>query len=173
MLRDSVATESINVFAQGQADVSPEEPIFVLPGSQLQEIVFKAVQDALESQKSLREIVQDQAKEIGALNARLEVLQKDMDSLADNQLNQLRLIADLRKREPGKTEVSRAEKIARYLEARPDHKATFETLKGHLGIDKDLLHQSIKNLMISSPGRYGIVRTPGDKRKRTLVMLPK
>jgi hypothetical protein len=39
----------------------------------------------------------DQAKEISALNTKLEAMQKDMDSLAENQLIQLRLIADIRK----------------------------------------------------------------------------
>ena len=97
-------------------------------------------------------------------------------TLSDNQFIQLRLIHELKeraKRSPGKTELSRAEKIERYLAARPDHKATFETLRGHLGIDKDLLNDAIKALMASSPGRYGIVRAPGDKRKRALIMLPK
>jgi hypothetical protein len=96
--------------------------------------------------------------------------------LIDNQEIQLRLIHELKekaKRNPGKTELSRAEKIERYLAARPDHKATFETLRGHLGIDKDLLNDAIKTLMASSPGRYGIARAPGDKRKRALIMLPK
>jgi uncharacterized membrane protein len=94
-----IALPRINSFASvaQQAEVSPEEPIFVLSSSQLHEIVFKAVQNALESQKSLHEIVQCQAKEIRALNARLEAIQKDMNSLAENQLNQLRLIADIRK----------------------------------------------------------------------------
>ncbi len=94
----------------------------------------------------------------------------------ENQEIQLRLIHELKekaKRSPGKTELSRAEKIERYLAARPDHKATFETLRGHLGIDKDLLNDAIKTLMASSPGRYGISRAPGDKRKRALIMLPK
>jgi hypothetical protein len=97
-------------------------------------------------------------------------------TLSDNQFIQLRLIHELKekaKRSPGKTELSRAEKIERYLAARPDHKATFETLRGHLGIDKDLLNDAIKALMASSPGRYGIARAPGDKRKRALIMLPK
>jgi len=96
--------------------------------------------------------------------------------LIDNQEIQLRLIHELKekaKRSPGKTELSRAEKIERYLAARPDHKATFETLRGHLGIDKDRLNEAIKTLMASSPGRYGIARATGDKRKRTLVMFPK
>jgi TolA-binding protein len=96
--------------------------------------------------------------------------------LIDNQEIQLRLIHELKekaKRSPGKTELSRAEKIERYLAAMPDHKATFETLRGHLGIDKDRLNEAIKTLMASSPGRYGIARATGDKRKRTLVMFPK
>jgi hypothetical protein len=74
-------------------------------------------------------------------------------------------------REPGKTELSRAEKIERYLSLRADHKATFETLKGYPGVDKDLINDAIKTLINTSPGRYGITRTPGDKRKRTLIML--
>lgn len=94
--------------------------------------------------------------------------------LIENQEIQLRLIHELKervKRSPGKTELSRAEKIERYLAARPDHKATFETLKGHLGIDNDLLGIAIKSLLPS--GKYAIIKTPGDKRKRTLVMLPR
>lgn len=95
------------------------------------------------------------------------------DHLIENQEIQLRLIRELKEKKPGKTELSRAEKIERYLAARPDHKATFETLRGHLGIDKDRLNEAIKTLMASSPGRYGIARATGDKRKRTLVMFPK
>jgi regulator of replication initiation timing len=94
--------------------------------------------------------------------------------LEENQLIQLRLIARLReatKKDPGKTAQSRADKIARYLASMPSHKATFETLKGYLGIDKVLLNQAVKALMASSPGKYGITRTPGDKRKRTLVKI--
>ena len=76
-------------------------------------------------------------------------------------------------KEPGKTELSRAEKIEKYLAARPDHKASYETLKGMLQINNVLLNQTIKILMDGSPGRYGVVKAPGDKRKRTLIMYPK
>ena len=92
----------------------------------------------------------------------------------ENQEIQLRLIRELRekaKSSPGKTELSRAEKIEKYLASRPDHKATFETLKGHLGVDNDLLGIAIKSLLPS--GKYAIIKTPGDKRKRALVMLPR
>ena len=97
--------------------------------------------------------------------------------LIDNQEIQLRLIHELKekaKRSPGKTELSRAEKIERYLAARPDHKATFETLKGYLQLDNVRLNEAITTLMSTHPGRYSIQKaTTGDKRKKILIMLPK
>jgi hypothetical protein len=111
--------------------------------------------------------------EVHGLRDKVASLELENTTLSDNQLIQLRLIHGLKEKKPGKTELSRAEKIEKYLASRPDHKATFETLRGHLGIDKDLLNDAIKTLMSSSPGRYGIARAPGDKRKRALIMLPK
>ena len=45
-----IALAKINSFAHvaEQADVSPEEPIFVLTGSQLQDIISRAIQEATE-----------------------------------------------------------------------------------------------------------------------------
>ena len=131
---------------------------------------IEAAPQSLQDRISYLESIIVQLKEENAAMAATQA------HLIDNQEIQLRLIHELKekvKRSPGKTELSRAEKIERYLAARPDHKATFETLRGHLGIDKDRLNEAIKTLMASSPGRYGIVRAPGDKRKRILVMLPK
>ena len=115
----------------------------------------------------LESIIARQSEKITALEATARHQE-------ENLLIQLRLIHELKekaKRSPGKTELSRAEKIEKYLAARQDHKATFETLKGHLGIDNDLLGIAIKSLLPS--GKYAIIKTPGDKRKRTLVMLPR
>ena len=131
---------------------------------------IEAAPQSLQDRISYLESIIVQLKEENAAMAARQ------DHLIENQEIQLRLIHELKekaKRSPGKTELSRAEKIERYLAARPDHKATFETLRGHLGIDKDLLNDAIKTLMASSPGRYGISRAPGDKRKRALIMLPK
>jgi hypothetical protein len=112
--------------------------------------------------------------DIIAQDEKLAALERTQETQAENKLNMLRLINDLRHKEPGKTEISRAKKIAKYLQERPDHQATYEMLKGHLHINNDLLNKSIKLLMRDSPGRYGIARTPGgDKRKRTLIMLPR
>jgi hypothetical protein len=131
---------------------------------------IEAAPQSLQDRISYLESIIVQLKEENAAMAATQA------HLIDNQEIQLRLIHELKekaKRSPGKTELSRAEKIERYLAAMPDHKATFETLRGHLGIDKDRLNEAIKTLMASSPGRYGIARATGDKRKRTLVMFPK
>ena len=164
-----VANAGINTFGttSPEADVQPsEEPIFVLSSSQLQEIIAGAIQPLQDRIDSLEDRIIKQDEKIAALES-------TQDLQAENAFIQLKLINDLRKKDPGKTEISRAEKIEKYLMSRPDHKATFETLKGHLGINKDRLLEAVKTLMDSSPGRYGIIRTPGDKRKRTLIMLPK
>ena len=94
--------------------------------------------------------------------------------LIDNQFIQLQLIRSLKEKKPGKTELSRAEKIERYLSSRPDHRASFETLKGHLQIDNVRLNEAIKILIATSDRSYSIQKDKsGDKRKRILVMLPR
>ncbi len=130
------------------------------------QLLAEASQPLQERIEFLESIIARQSEKIAALEA-------TASHQEENLLIQLRLIHALKEKKPGKTELSRAEKIERYLAARPDHKVTFETLRGHLGIDKDLLNDAIKTLMASSPGRYGIARAPGDKRKRALIMLPK
>ena len=131
------------------------------------QLLAEASQPLQERIESLESMIARQSEKIAALEATARHQE-------ENLLIQLRLIRELKekaKRIPGKTELSRGEKIERYLAARPDHKATFETLKGHLGIDNDLLGIAIKSLLPS--GKYAIIKTPGDKRKRTLVMLPR
>jgi chromosome segregation ATPase len=124
----------------------------------------------------LREEIDQDRQEIADLRAKLAALEKDRDTLSENQLIQLRLIHGLKEKatkDPGKTVTSRSEKIEKYLASRPDHKSTFESLKGVLQINNVLLNQAIKTLMNDSPGRYIIAKSQGDKRKRTLIMLPK
>jgi predicted nuclease with TOPRIM domain len=115
--------------------------------------------------------------EVHGLRDKVASLELENTTLSDNQLIQLRLIHELKekaKRSPGKTELSRAEKIERYLAARPDHKATFETLKGYLQLDNVRLNEAITTLMSTHPGSYTIQKAKtGDKRKKILIMLPK
>jgi hypothetical protein len=167
-----IALAKINSFGTApRADLVPpsEEAIFVLTSGQLKDLIKEAIQPLQDEVTQLRATVATQGEKIASLEARIGLQE-------DNGLIQLRLINDLRettKKGPGKTERSRAEKIEKYLSSRPDHRATFETLKGYLGVNKDRLNEAIKTLMAAFPGKYGITRTPGDKRKRTLIMLPK
>ena len=143
---------------------------------QFQDLITQAVEKAIEP-------LQDRVESLEATNTCQAVKIAALESTQEGDITRLALdIAYDRQRisrlehpikGPGKTEISRSEKIEKYLASRPDHKATFETLKGHLGVDKNRLKETIKTLMASDPGRYGITRTPGDKRKRTLIMLPK
>ena len=172
--------KAINSFlpVEQQANSVPqsEEPVFILTSSQLQDLVTQAVEKAIQplqdEVEALKVTVTRQGAEIAALESTEE---QDVDRLALDIAYDRQRISHLEHptRDPGKTEISRAEKIEKYLASRPDHRATFETLKGHLGVDKDRLKEAIKTLMTASPGRYGIIHAPGDKRKRTLVMLPR
>jgi len=175
---DKIALASLNSFASNgmQADFeSPAESITV-PASLLQDLLG-ALQDLKEEVAQLREERDQDRQEIAVLRTRLA----SMESLQESEISRVCVdIAQDRKRlaslehpikEPGKTVASRAEKIEKYLSSRPDHRATFETLKGHLGIDNDLLGIAIRSLLPS--GKYAVIKTPGDKRKRTLVLLPR
>ncbi len=181
-----VALASINTFGPSPKAgfESPSEQLITLTYSQLQGLIVQAVQESIQLLRDevsqLREEIDQNHQEIAALRlkmASLETLQEQdttricLDIAYDRQ--RLAKLENSPIKEPGRTETNRAEKIERYLAARPDHKATFESLRGHLGVGKDLLNDAIRTLVASSPGRYGIVRAPGDKRKRILVMLPK
>ena len=145
-------------------------------GPSLSDLINEAIQPLKYEIDQLREERDQDRQELAALRAKLAALEKDRDTLSENQLIQLRLIHGLKekaKKDPGKTETSRAEKIEKYIASRPDHKATFESLKGMLQINNVLLNRAIKTLMNDSPGCYIITKAQGDKRKRTLIMLPK
>ena len=153
--------------------VSSSEQLITLTIGQLQELVTQAVEKAiqpLQDQLSdTRARVDNQAEKITALEA-------TVNTLGDNQFIQLQLIHELRettKKEPGKTEVSRAEKIAKYLASRPDHRASFEALRGFLEVNAVLLNLAIAALMKDAPGQYMIVKDKLDKRKRFLAVIPK
>ena len=175
---NEVAIARINTFGPSpKADsVPPSEQTISLSYGQLQELIKEAVEQAIEP---LHEEIAQDRQEIEALRSTVASLEtalyQEICRICLDIAYDRKRLAKLEHptKEPGKTETSRAEKIEKYLASRPDHKATFETLKGHLGVDKFALNDAIKTLMEASPGRFGITRTPGDKRKRTLIMLPR
>ena len=156
MTSNTLVDASLNAFS-----VEPsEDRLITVPAS-----LLESLQDEI---RDLKVTVTRQQEDIASLKAAEKLNFSDIRDLyaAIDEIDHLQ-------KEPGKTELSRVEKIEKYLQTRPDHRATFETLKGHLGIDKHRLREAIRTLMMSSPGRYGIIRASGDKRKQILVMLPK
>ena len=75
--------------------------------------------------------------------------------------------------EPGQTSQDRATRLDHYMDARPDHKASYEALKGFLGINDVLLNSAIAALKKEHPGKYGTIKDAADKRKRILAVIPK
>lgn len=177
---DKLATASINNLRIPEADVPPsEDPIFVLTASQLQEIITRAIQPLQEELFELWATVASQGEEMAAMKATVAEQKTDYESMnllrCEDFVNVTRRVRALERTrdEPGETEISRAKKIRKYLLIQPGRRASYESLRGLLGVDKDLLNNAIKTLMASSPGRYSITRMPGDKRKRALTLLPR
>ncbi len=149
---DKVISPAINSFAS-------TEQIYVLTGEQLKEIIEAATRPLLDR--------------IDTIQKEHDEIQRQLDLQAENQYIHLQIIKKMREKPVGKTESNRVEKILRYMEARPDHKASFETLRGYLNVDKARLNETIKTLLKQHPGRFNIVHAPDDKRKRVLIMCPK
>ena len=106
--------KAINSFAHvaQQADVSPsEEPIFVLTGSQLQEIISRAIQPLQDRVDTLEDTITHQEEKIVALEA-------TQDLQAENSFIQLQLINNLRKgSEPQPLQKDRGEILRALLAA--------------------------------------------------------
>ena len=91
--------------------IASEEPIFVLTGSQLQEIISRAVLPLQAELQDLKDTVALQGEKMAALEA-------TQDLHAENQFIQLQLINDLRKdREPQPLQKDRGEILRALLAA--------------------------------------------------------
>jgi len=165
-VKESIAR--INSFgsAQEAEPVQPEDRVFILTSADLRQILQEASEPLLARIKDLEDGSIQLAKKVSDLEA-------TQDTLGDNQLIQLRIIKEIKDRagDTGETEMDRCQKLMRYLGARPDHKASLETLRGVLGISDSLLSQAIKALQKEHPGGYVIrrIRGEGDGRKRELA----
>lgn len=178
---DKIALASLNIFGQSpKADfVSPSDQTITVPASVFEELIG-AIQGLKDEVAALREERDKDREEMATLRSKLASLEtlQEQDTTRiclDIAYDRRRLAAlEHPTKEPGKTETSRAEKIEKHLASRPDHKATFETLKGMLQVDNIRLNESIKVLMATSERSYVIQKEKtGDKRKRSLIMLPK
>ncbi|HPC27618.1 MAG TPA: hypothetical protein PKX17_02715 [Candidatus Methanomethylicus sp.] len=158
-----------DTFSFSDISTLPRDQLITLTVGQLLDLVTQATQAVIEPLQARMDALQAQITKMESTEEQ-DITRIYCDIAQDRQR-----IAKLEHpvKVPGKTEIGRAEKIEKYLQGRPDHRAAFETLKGCLQIDNVLLNQAIKTLMDRHPGQYRIGKSPGDKRKRTLIMLPK
>jgi ElaB/YqjD/DUF883 family membrane-anchored ribosome-binding protein len=92
------------------------------------------------------------------------------------------LIASINKRvskvehpdkQPGQTAQDRAKRIDKYMEGRPDHKASYEALKGFLLVNDVLLNFALAALKKECPDKYVMIKDKLDRRKKWLMEVPK
>jgi hypothetical protein len=108
-----IALAKINSFAPvaQQAEVSPEEPIFIT-------IPATALQDLLGAIQSLNDEVQSLKATVANLESKVSTLEATQDTQGENQFIQLRLINDLRKdKEPQPMQTDRGEILRALLVA--------------------------------------------------------
>jgi hypothetical protein len=174
-----IANARIKAFGISPKDgfVTPSEQLITLTIGQLQELVTQAVEKAIQPLQDRISSLEDRR------SARLE--EENAALIATQEQDVTRICLDIaldRQRisrlehptkNPGKTETARAEKIEKYLASRPDHRVSFEALRGFLEVNAVLLNLAIAALMKDAPGQYAIVKDRSDKRKRFLAVIPK
>lgn len=74
----------------------------------------------------------------------------------------------MRAKEPGQADTARVQKLIRYMKGRPDHKASFATLRGVLQVNACQLRAVIKAADKLDPGRFEAKDDSADKRKSWL-----
>jgi hypothetical protein len=126
---------------------SSNVPLFVLDAQQLEAIIEKTIEPLRQELEETREEV---ARERAYDRKRLAALERPTKA-------------------PGKKSTGRVQKIIRYMNARLDHKADLETLRGHLGVNMVVFSQTLTALDALCPNRYKLEFIPGQKRKKRLV----
>lgn len=95
-----VASASLNTFGPSpKADFEPpSEQLIALTYGQLQDFIKEAIQPLKDEIAQLREERAMDRQEIAALRLKMASLEKDRDTLSENQLIQLRLIHELKEK---------------------------------------------------------------------------
>jgi hypothetical protein len=159
-----IALAKINSFAHvtQQADVSPsEEPIFVLTGSQLQEIISRATQPLHNEVRDFKAIVAN-------LEGKVSALEATQDLHAENQFIQLQLINNLRDaihKEPQPLQKDRGEILRALLAANSGKMLAKEARQ------KMRLSEQLFSMLIASMEDYIEIKPlHSDKRKNLLIL---
>jgi hypothetical protein len=154
MLRDSVATENISTFGTSpKADFVPplDEKLVTVPASLLQDL-------------------KDEVAQLKATITRVEAKVADLEATADvqaeNEVNLLRFINDLRKdREPQPLQKDRGEILRALLAANGGKMLAKEARQ------KMRLSEQLFSMLVSSMEEYIEIKTlHSDKRKNLLIL---
>jgi hypothetical protein len=163
-----IANARINSFASvaQQADVSPEEPIFVLTGSQLQEIITRAIQETtapiLQDLQDIRQEIQylkDTKPGITSLRVddAFEAIEQIDEHLA--RIDRMRITTPPR----GEKTLARIDKIDEILKARGA--TSMKELERFLKISPKEMNRILSKLDMR---RYEVHTRPGDDREKVL-----
>jgi len=145
-----------------QADFVPQsdEPVFILAGSQLQDVISRALQPLQDEIETLKATVTRQDEKIATLESTQE-------TQADNQLIQLRLIHDLReatKKEAQPLQKDRAD-ILRALIIANNGKMLLSSARQKMHLRKDQFSQMLKGCDFVE-----VKPLHSDKRKMVIIL---
>lgn len=160
-----IALAEINSFAPvaQQADVQPSEPIFVLTSGQLKNIITQAIQEATEP---ILQEVQDLKAQVTSQEEKLAALEATQDLHAENDLNQLRLIADLRRTKEPTENVKNRQDILHALLAANNGKMLSSMARKKMNVPKSSFWELLKTCDFIEKRSYHL-----DPRQDVLVLI--
>ena len=163
-----IASAKINSFAPvaQQADVSPSEPIFALTGSQLQEIIKQAIQEATEPILQDLQDIRQEVQYLKDATPGITSLRVDDCFEAIEQIDEhLARIDRTKTTTPprGEKTLARIAEIDSILKTRGP--TTLKELERILGIDQATMTRLLGKI---DKRRYEIHSRPGDEREKVL-----
>jgi len=171
MSTDTLLAESISSFGL-QGHVSPsEEPVFILTSSQLQDLITRAVEQAIQP---LQDRIDALEATVARQDEKIASLEATADTQADNQLIQLRLINGLREAAQktaapappkGAKTLARLAKIDEILKTRGP--TTLKEIKRILKISPKEMNRLLTRL---DKRRYEVHSRPGDEREKVIKL---
>lgn len=158
-----VAESIYGLLPTGQQEQDTVQPVFE-HSSILHE--FQLLKESLLDAPNRWDIQEDR---ITTLEAENMALKRELSSLSENQLIQLRLINQLRERPSEPTTEEHIKRIEKLLKDNPRRAMSFAELRGSLGLSAGRISQIVKRL---DPTKFEIRRGTNYKT-RTLVLRPR
>lgn len=149
------------------AGLKPEERQALL---QILSDLREATKEQAKEIERLKKESLEQAEQIALLRDGLVRMRKDSEHIEENQAIQASILAKLKHKPPGKTDMHRVQKLIQYMQARPDKKASFEALKGHFQVKDNQLNAMIRSANELDPGRFEARKDDHDGRRRWLII---